>query len=199
MRRAFVRGALATAAFASVATVIAAGGRASAADTDMTAALHALSTTLTSHDVVRTSAGIVMTRDLQATYTATQTAPCVLTIHLDATATFTPPNGAVLTETPPGTFYTLPLATMSSSLTKANAKSSEQLPATNERRTAPAIYSYSGDEVLPLAGFKAADPATVASTKPAPSDPTFATEAAAKAALAALTAAATACAAPASK
>ena len=196
MKRAFARTALACAALASA---VAAGSGASAADTDITPALHALTTSLTAHDNVRTTSGVVMSRDLQANYTATQTAPCVITIHLDATATFTPPGGAFLTETTPGTYYTLPLGTMSTSLTKANAKQSEQLPATNERRTAPSVYSYSGDVILPLAGLKAADPTTVLSTKPAPSEPTYATEAAAKAALAALTTAAAACAAPAAK
>jgi hypothetical protein len=197
MTRGLRRNALAT--LAAVASALAVSGNAWAADSDMTAALRALSTSLTSHDNVRTTSGVVMSRDLQASYTATQSAPCVVTIHLDATATYTPPGGAVLTETTPGTFYTLPLETMSSSLSKANTKTSEQLPATNERRTAPAIYSYSGDIIVPLAGLKAADPTTVISTKPAPSDPTYASEAAAKAALAALTTAAAACAAPASK
>jgi hypothetical protein len=197
MNPALKRSALAFAAAVFLASAL----PALSADSPLGPAVNALSTTLTSDDTYTLPNGKIGERQLSVTFAAKASGTCEVTVHRDGTSTFPYAGlGAVQTATVPLTYYMVPLDAMSSGLSVANAKSSQQAATKISGESHSVVLTYSEDTVVPLAGLKSADPVQVSSQSPPPKYPTYTSAAAAKAAIAALAAAAASCgAAPASK
>ncbi len=196
MKSTLVRLALSTACAVSFAG---AGGPALADDADVTAAASALTTKLSSDDIFPVN-GTNLERQLSLSFATKAAAPCVLTVHREAISTypFVRP-GTMLVASAPATYYMLPLDTMSTALSVANAQTTEfhHDPRAGNAGD-PTHFTYSEDTTLPLAGLKTADvsPVAVASNSTPMKYPTYTDQAAAKAALAALAKAAASCGGP---
>jgi hypothetical protein len=189
MSRPFSRAVLSCAAVVFCTIAISAAP----ASSDPTPLTPALSTKLTSDDTWTNETGKVVERQLLATYSATS-GTCEVTIHRQASSTYPYLGHTVPTETKAVTYYMLPLDKMSDKLVVTNVKSEQQAATFISGSSHNAVFTYSDDTTVPLAGLKTdVDPAAVSSQGPVPKYPTFSDAAAAKAAIAALATAAAAC------
>jgi hypothetical protein len=163
------------------------------ANSDPTPLTSALSTKYTSDDTWTNDSGKVVERQLTASYSAAS-GTCTITIHRDASSTYPYLGHTIPMETKARTYYMVPRDKMSDKLAVANVKSEQQAATYISGSSHNAVFTYSDDTTVPLAGLKTdVDPDAISSQAAVPKYPTFTDAAGAKAAIAALATAAAAC------